>query len=102
MRQMLYTNHLMPIEYSFLCKKHEFSILSEKMIKFVLIFLIFWKIEELQGGTISLKSKLGYGSEFIIELSYQELVENALEEIAIYDVNNNKEQIKIEFSDIYL
>ncbi|PAB58368.1 sensor histidine kinase [Anaeromicrobium sediminis] len=56
---------------------------------------------ELQGGTISLKSKLGYGSEFIIEFPNQELVENPLKEIAICHVNNNKEHIQIEFSDIY-
>ncbi len=55
---------------------------------------------ELQGGTISLKSKLGYGSEFIIELPNQELIEDTQEETAICDVNN-KEQIQIEFSDIY-
>ncbi|GAA0178979.1 hypothetical protein SH2C18_19400 [Clostridium sediminicola] len=54
-----------------------------------------------QGGTITLKSKLGYGSEFIIELPDQKLVENSLEEIAACDINKNKEQIQIEFSDIY-
>ncbi|WP_432667449.1 AAA family ATPase [Wukongibacter baidiensis] len=55
---------------------------------------------ELQGGTISLKSKPGEGSEFIIELPVQELVaQDTIEEIAITD--SNKERIQIEFSDIY-
>ncbi|CAH2213587.1 sensor histidine kinase [Tepidibacter aestuarii] len=56
---------------------------------------------ELQGGTISLKSRLGYGSEFIIELPNKEIEENTLEEIAICNINKNREQIQIEFSDIY-
>lgn len=55
---------------------------------------------EMHGGTISLKSKPGDGSEFIIELPIQsgELVGNTVEEVTI---TNNNERIQIEFSDIY-
>lgn len=57
---------------------------------------------ELHGGKISLNSKLGKGSEFIIELpAYQIDNINKYEDIAVTR-EVNVERINIEFSDIYM
>lgn len=60
-------------------------------------------IVELHNGTINLISKLGSGSEFIIELPVLLVDEsNKQEEVAsIATIPNNVESISIEFSDIY-
>jgi two-component system sensor histidine kinase ChiS len=59
---------------------------------------------EMHGGTISAKSKLGEGSEFIIELPVT-LVEsnNDLNKYSSYEAAGSKyiERVQIEFSDIY-
>ena len=58
-------------------------------------------IVEKHGGNISLISKIGEGSEFIIELPVNLVMDKIdLDEIAI-SKNINVERIKIEFSDIY-
>ncbi|MDP4144542.1 MAG: ABC transporter substrate binding protein [Bacillota bacterium] len=57
---------------------------------------------ELHGGNISLKSKLGEGSTFIIELPVETIPDSAVvikEDLCIG--NSNIERINIEFSDIY-
>lgn len=55
---------------------------------------------ELQGGSISVKSKLGEGSEFVIELPVR-LMENSAEEECAAETDEKVEKINIEFSDIY-
>ncbi|AKL97009.1 sensor histidine kinase ResE [Clostridium aceticum] len=57
---------------------------------------------EMQKGTITVKSQLGVGTEFTIELPANKLREKdiALCNEAVY-VNNTAERISIEFSDIY-
>ncbi|GKX67072.1 PocR ligand-binding domain-containing protein [Inconstantimicrobium mannanitabidum] len=59
---------------------------------------------EMQGGTISAESKLGFGTKFIIKfpvrvLDNQENKENT--GIVKNTINSHVERIKIEFSDIY-
>jgi len=54
---------------------------------------------EMHQGKISINSKLGYGSEFIIELPVKVLEEDILKES--YTFEDNIERINIEFSDIY-
>jgi signal transduction histidine kinase/ABC-type uncharacterized transport system substrate-binding protein len=59
-------------------------------------------IVQLHNGTISLKSKLGSGSEFIIELPVLSVgVESYEQEEVTAPILNNVEKISIEFSDIY-
>ncbi len=59
-------------------------------------------IIELHNGNISLISKVGIGSEFIIELPVFKLPENIeIENIENIPNNSNVEKISIEFSDIY-
>lgn len=55
---------------------------------------------ELHQGAVKLSSKEGKGSEFIIYLPYT-LVEEKMEEVSAENLQDNKEQISIEFSDIY-
>lgn len=54
---------------------------------------------EMHRGTINIQSKLGYGSEFIIELPVEIITCENLEDDYIYE--SNIERINIEFSDIY-
>ena len=54
---------------------------------------------EMHQGTISISSKLGYGSEFVIELPVTVLDEQTPNES--YKFEDNIERINIEFSDIY-
>ncbi|MDQ0151241.1 signal transduction histidine kinase [Eubacterium multiforme] len=54
---------------------------------------------ELHGGSVSLESKLGYGSNFIITLP-NEKIES--EEIKFEEERNKVQLLEIEFSDIYL
>lgn len=57
---------------------------------------------ELHKGTITLKSKEGVGSEFIIELPTFEPLQQCIESNDENFQNNIVEKINIEFSDIYL
>lgn len=54
---------------------------------------------ELHGGTIHIKSKLGEGSEFIINLPVRLVEEDTFEENCLFETNI--ERINIEFSDVY-
>lgn len=54
---------------------------------------------EMHGGNIQVKSKLGEGSEFIVELPVSSLEECARDE-STYEIDS--ERINIEFSDVYL
>jgi Signal transduction histidine kinase len=59
---------------------------------------------EMQGGTIYAKSKLGEGSEFIVELPVTLVEEDGeVSSYSAYESSNSKyvERIQIEFSDIY-
>lgn len=58
---------------------------------------------EMQGGTIYAKSKLGEGSEFVIELPVKLIKEESeVSSYSVYEPSNSKvERIQIEFSDIY-
>jgi Signal transduction histidine kinase len=58
---------------------------------------------EMQGGTIHVKSKLGEGSEFIVELPVKLVEEDGeVSAYSVYETSNSKvERIQIEFSDIY-
>lgn len=59
---------------------------------------------EMQGGTIYAKSKLGEGSEFIVELPVTLVEEDSeVSSYSVYESSNSKyiERIQIEFSDIY-
>lgn len=58
---------------------------------------------EMQGGTIHAKSKLGEGSEFVVELPAKLVEEDGeVNAYSVYDSSNSKvERIQIEFSDIY-
>ena len=59
-------------------------------------------IVELHKGTINLESKLGVGSEFIIELPVSLVdVEAYVQEEVAASIQSNVERISIEFSDIY-
>ena len=53
-------------------------------------------------GNIHIKSKLGEGSEFIIELPVGLIDEKATSETTGEYNNNPVEKIQIEFSDIYM
>lgn len=55
---------------------------------------------ELHQGAIKLSSDLGKGSEFIIYLPYTLVDDNQKEEAALQKLQDNKEHISIEFSDI--
>lgn len=55
---------------------------------------------ELHGGSISLKSKVNVGSEFIIKLPVKLTSENEVE-ATIDNAQEKVERIHIEFSDIY-
>ncbi|KMT21943.1 MASE3 domain-containing sensor histidine kinase [Clostridium cylindrosporum] len=57
-------------------------------------------IIEKHGGSISLKSEIGKGSEFIIELPVKVVDENIVDEVAATK-DMNVDRINIEFSDIY-
>lgn len=54
---------------------------------------------ELHGGSVSLESKLGYGSNFIITLPNEKI---EAEEIKFEEEGNKVQLLEIEFSDIYL
>jgi signal transduction histidine kinase len=57
---------------------------------------------ELHEGTISLKSELGIGSEFIIELPTKlENMEKQVKKVESHPCSNKIEKIQVEFSDIY-
>lgn len=57
---------------------------------------------EMHGGSISVKSKLGEGSEFITEIPVvQAGYESSCDEWGSLNHNQNVEKINIEFSDIY-
>jgi len=58
---------------------------------------------EMQGGTIRAKSKLGEGSEFVVELPVRLVEEDSeVSSYSVYESSNSKvERIQIEFSDIY-
>jgi predicted ATPase/signal transduction histidine kinase len=57
---------------------------------------------ELHGGTISLKSELGKGSEFFIEIPVKlENIENQVRKVKTQSCGNKIEKIQVEFSDIY-
>ncbi|MFT5875537.1 MAG: signal transduction histidine kinase, partial [Clostridium sp.] len=59
-------------------------------------------IVELHNGKINLKSNLGVGSEFIIELPVLKVdVESDVQDEVATSINSNVERISIEFSDIY-
>jgi signal transduction histidine kinase len=59
---------------------------------------------ELHGGKISVKSKLGNGSEFTVKLPIIELNSNQLDEYQNYIVDSNiySDRLNVEFSDIYM
>lgn len=58
-------------------------------------------LTEMHGGNIKVKSKLGEGSEFIIELPVR-LIENGGFESSAFNTSDNKiDKVLIEFSDIY-
>ena len=57
---------------------------------------------EMHGGSISVKSKLGEGSEFIIEIpDIQSGYESSCSECGFVNVKQDIEKVSIEFSDIY-
>ncbi len=57
---------------------------------------------EMHGGRISVKSELGEGSEFIIEIPVvRASYVSSCEECGFFNHNQNVEKISIEFSDIY-
>lgn len=58
------------------------------------------KLVELHGGNISVKSKPGLGSEFIVELP-EKHISNDEKEKKNYNFNDNSDILSIEFSDIY-
>lgn len=57
---------------------------------------------QMHDGNIFIKSNLGEGSEFIIELPVRIISENATSEIMENFSQNSVEKIQIEFSDIYM
>jgi hypothetical protein len=59
---------------------------------------------ELQGGSVSLNSEYGKGSEFIIELPVKVLPDKDCEQESSHYKNQESciERINVEFSDIYL
>lgn len=60
---------------------------------------------EVLNGSISVESKLGVGTKFIIKLPVNKVVEDKLtiakSKLSYETFNNRVEKIKIEFSDIY-
>lgn len=56
---------------------------------------------EMHGGSISVASEEGKGSEFIIEMPDNLNLNQAEDEVCISENHENVEKIKIEFSDIY-
>lgn len=59
---------------------------------------------EIQGGTIDVESKCGIGTKFIIKLPIRIIDDAQSKEnskLFYNNINNHKERIKVEFSDIY-
>lgn len=56
---------------------------------------------ELHGGEVSVQSKYGFGSEFIIKLPITVIEDFNFENEAVATIDTNIERISVEFSDIY-
>lgn len=74
-----------------LIKNKEGSGIGLSLVKF---------LTEMQGGNINVISKVGEGSEFIVELPVKLTENNEMESID-YEKDNKIEKVLIEFSDIY-
>lgn len=77
---------------SLLCRSHEGSGIGLSLVK---------SLVEMHGGIISVKSKYGEGSEFIIELPVTIVAEEGIKPVDYFSYQSNIEKIQIEFSDIY-
>jgi signal transduction histidine kinase len=75
-------------------RRHEGSGIGLSIVK---------SLVKMHGGYISVKSELGQGSEFFVELPAQVLPGDTIHKNTriIEDSNSNKEKVNIEFSDIY-
>lgn len=82
------------IEHSF-TKSHQGSGIGLSLVK---------SLVDMQGGSISVESKLGYGTKFFVKLPVK-VLENTDKVVTKKEVQSNKnncvERIKVEFSDIY-
>jgi PAS domain S-box-containing protein len=78
-----------------LSRSHEGSGIGLSLVK---------SFAELHGGNISVKSKLGKGSEFIIKLPVKELDSAQLKKYPKYIIDSElySDRLDVEFSDIYL
>ena len=56
---------------------------------------------EMQGGSITARSRLNEGSEFVIELADRLVDVDEDDSMKYYSEQNNMERINVEFSDIY-
>ena len=75
-----------------LSRRHEGSGIGLSLVK---------SLVELHDGTISLKSQVGIGTEFIIDLPIKTANCSESTDVIPYNQNTNVEQFQIEFSDIY-
>ncbi len=57
---------------------------------------------EMHGGKIHVKSEVGIGSEFIIELPVKPVMEDEYKQVKLNYNSNHVEKMNIEFSDIYM
>jgi len=76
-------------------RSHEGSGIGLSLVKFFV---------ELHGGTISVESELGKGSEFIVKLPIKELDSAQLKKYPKYIIDSElySDRLDVEFSDIYL